>query len=160
MCSQNCEKRLSASSRLSVCLSVCLSVRMQQLGSQWTDFYEILYLSIFRKSIDKIQISLKSYKNNTYFTWRPIYIYESILLRMRNALPKRCTENQTHILCSITFSPKSYRLWDNVEIKKVKPNSEGRNEQRTSGTARLYCSWLAEFRKLRYIILSLSTQTP
>jgi hypothetical protein len=24
-----------------VCLSVCLSVRMEQLGSRWTDFYEI-----------------------------------------------------------------------------------------------------------------------
>jgi hypothetical protein len=31
-----------------VCLSsVCLSVRMEQLASHWTDFYEISYLSIF-----------------------------------------------------------------------------------------------------------------
>ena len=34
---QNCEKRLLASS----CLRVCLSVRMEQLGSQWTNFHQI-----------------------------------------------------------------------------------------------------------------------
>ena len=29
--------------------NVCLSVRMEQLGSQWTDFNEIWYSSTFRK---------------------------------------------------------------------------------------------------------------
>jgi len=29
------------------------SVRKDQLGSHWTDFHEILYLNIFRKSIEK-----------------------------------------------------------------------------------------------------------
>jgi hypothetical protein len=42
------EKRQLASS--------CLSVRMEQLGSHWTDLREILYLRIFRKSVQKIQI--------------------------------------------------------------------------------------------------------
>jgi hypothetical protein len=36
-----------------------MSVRMEQLGSHWTDFHEIWYLSIFRKSVEKIQVSLK-----------------------------------------------------------------------------------------------------
>ena len=44
-----------------------LSVRMEQLGSHWTNFHEILYLSIFRNSIEKIRVSLKSDKNNGYF---------------------------------------------------------------------------------------------
>jgi len=35
------------------------SVRMEQLGSYWTDFYEIWYLNIFRKYVAKIQESLK-----------------------------------------------------------------------------------------------------
>ena len=39
-----------------VCLSVCLSVRpsagMEQFGFNWTDFHEILYWSIFRKSVE------------------------------------------------------------------------------------------------------------
>jgi hypothetical protein len=46
---------------LTACLSVRLyarlSVRTEQLGSHWTHFYEILYLSIFRKSIKKIPVS-------------------------------------------------------------------------------------------------------
>jgi hypothetical protein len=44
----------------SSCLSVRLSVRMeQQLGSPWTDFHEVWHLSIFRKSVEKIEILLK-----------------------------------------------------------------------------------------------------
>jgi hypothetical protein len=34
------------------------------------------YLSIFFKSVEKIQVSLKSDKNNGYFTWKPMYIYD------------------------------------------------------------------------------------
>jgi len=34
-------------------MSVRLSVRMEQLGSHLTYFHEILYFSIFRKSVDK-----------------------------------------------------------------------------------------------------------
>ena len=30
--------------KASLCLPVCPSVRMEQIGSQWTDFREILYL--------------------------------------------------------------------------------------------------------------------
>jgi hypothetical protein len=40
---------------------------MEQLGSQWMDFHEILYLSSFRISAEKIQVSLKSDNNNWYF---------------------------------------------------------------------------------------------
>ena len=49
-------------------VSVCLSVRMEQLDSQGTDFDEICYLFIFRNSVEKIQVSLKSDKNNGYCT--------------------------------------------------------------------------------------------
>jgi hypothetical protein len=41
-----------------VCLSVHPPVRIDQLGFRQADFYEILYLSIFRKSVEKIQFSL------------------------------------------------------------------------------------------------------
>jgi len=41
---------------------------MQQLGSHWTDFHEIWYLIIFRTTVEKIQVSLKSDKKNGYFT--------------------------------------------------------------------------------------------
>jgi len=46
----NCEKRLLASS--------CLSVRLYA----WTEFHETWYLNIFRKSVRKIQVSRKSDK--------------------------------------------------------------------------------------------------
>jgi len=64
----------------SVCPSVRHSLRMEKLGSQWTNFYEIWYLSIFRESVEKIQVSLKSDKNIRYFTWRQIYIFDNISL--------------------------------------------------------------------------------
>jgi hypothetical protein len=43
------------------------SVRMEQLDSHWTYFYEILYLC-FRRSIEKIKVLLKSDKNDGCFT--------------------------------------------------------------------------------------------
>jgi hypothetical protein len=58
----------------------CLSVRMEQRVSHMTDFHEIWYLSIFRKSVKKIKVVLKSDKNNGYSTWRFMDIYDSISL--------------------------------------------------------------------------------
>ena len=55
---------------MTVRASVCHSVRMKQLGFHWTDFDEILYVSFIRKSVEKIQVSLKSDNNNGYFTRR------------------------------------------------------------------------------------------
>ena len=51
---------------------------MEQLGFHWTDFHEIWYLTIFRKSVEKIQVQLKSDKNNGNFAWIPVYIYGNI----------------------------------------------------------------------------------
>jgi len=59
--------------------SDCLSVPMKQLGSHRTDSQEILNLSTFRKFVEKIQVPLKSDKNNRHFTWRTMYIYGIIL---------------------------------------------------------------------------------
>jgi hypothetical protein len=44
-------------------MSVLLSVRMGQLRSYRADFQEIWYLMIYRRSVQKIQVSLKSDKN-------------------------------------------------------------------------------------------------
>jgi hypothetical protein len=40
---------------------------MEQIGYNWTDFHKILYSSTFRKPVEKIQVPLKSDKNNGYF---------------------------------------------------------------------------------------------
>ena len=53
---QNFEKRLFTAS--------CLSLSMGQLSFHWTDFYEIWYVSIFRKFVAKRQVSLKYDKND------------------------------------------------------------------------------------------------
>ena len=50
---------------------------------------------IFPKSTEKIQVLLKSDKNNGYFTWGRVYIYDntlchSFLLIMRNVSGKSC----------------------------------------------------------------------
>jgi hypothetical protein len=54
---------------------VCPSARMQQLGSHWTDFREILNLSIFRKTVEKIQVSLK-YGQKLAVYMRPYVHYD------------------------------------------------------------------------------------
>jgi hypothetical protein len=46
---------------------VCLSVRMEQVGSHWTDFREIWYLNILRKSVENILIWLKCENNSRQF---------------------------------------------------------------------------------------------
>jgi len=46
---------------MSVIPSVYLSVHMEQLGTHWTEFYEISYLSNFGKCVEKIQVSFTSF---------------------------------------------------------------------------------------------------
>ena len=82
-------------------------------------FDEISYLTIFQKPIEKIQISLKSDKNNGHFLSRQ-YIFLShvsqFFLEWKMFEKKNCRENETHILYSIAFFfCKSSRLWDNAE---------------------------------------------
>jgi len=71
---------------------------MEQPGFHWMDFHEIWYLSIFKKSAHKSQVSLKLVKYNGHFTQKPIYIFfiisRSVLLRMQNVSDKSCRENQ------------------------------------------------------------------
>jgi hypothetical protein len=68
---RNCQKRLLAASYLSL------------RPSEWNNSDpngRIFMKGIFRKSVEKIQVPLKSEKNNWNFTWRPIYLYGSISL--------------------------------------------------------------------------------
>ena len=102
---------------MSVGLCVHLSAR-----NKWAPNRRIFmkfYIFYFRKSVDKIQFSLKSDKNSRYFTWRPIYIYAvscSVLLTMRYVSDKIFWENQhTQFMFNNFFFRNSCRLWDNVE---------------------------------------------
>ena len=64
---------------------------------QWTDFHEIWYLSVFRKSAQKIK---ESDNNNGLDNehWMCMIISSCIILRMGNASDKRCRENQSSLL--------------------------------------------------------------
>jgi hypothetical protein len=69
---------------------------MEQLGSHWTDFHEIWFLSIFRNSVQIIKVSLNSDKNNGYFTPIPMYIHANISpssTENENCYGQICIEN-------------------------------------------------------------------
>jgi hypothetical protein len=61
-------QKVTVSFIMSVCLFVRPSVRVDQISSHQADIHETWSLGIFQKSFNKIQVSLKSYKNNRYFT--------------------------------------------------------------------------------------------
>jgi len=63
--SKNCEKPPLASSRPSFRPSA-----WNNSSPHWADFHEILYLSSFRKTVEEIQVSLKSDENKVRFTGR------------------------------------------------------------------------------------------
>jgi len=56
-------------------LSVGPPASVEQLRSHGTDVHEIWHFNTFRKSAQKIQVSLTTEKNKGYFTQRPIYIF-------------------------------------------------------------------------------------
>jgi len=64
---------------------------MEQLSNHWVDFYEILYLIIFQKSIKKIKFSLQYNKDNGNLhedQCTLLIISCSVCLRMRNVSAK------------------------------------------------------------------------
>ena len=96
-----------------------LSVRMEQLGCYWMEFYETLYMRIFRKYVEKIRVSLRSEKKtDTLHEDQYIFfiISRSFLLRMWNVSCKSCRENQnTHFVFGNFFFKKIVPLRDNVK---------------------------------------------
>jgi len=111
--SQNCEKRLTASS--------CPSVRLSAWNSTPTgrNFMKIEIFNIFRKSVEKIQISLHRARitgtlHEDQFTFS--IISPSVLLIMKNISYESYTETQnTYYTFNNFFSRKSCLLWDNME---------------------------------------------
>jgi hypothetical protein len=66
-------------------------------------------LRIFRKSVEKVRVLLKSDENNGYFTWRTTDIYDISLnfFLMRNVSDKSLEKIKTRILCSVIFFSKT-----------------------------------------------------
>ena len=79
-------------------------------------FHEILHLSIFRKPVEKIHISLKSDINNRQFTWWTIYIYDNMSPSssktekcFRPGLYKKWKQS---LYIEWSFSPENCALYD------------------------------------------------
>ena len=94
---------------------------MEQMGSYWTEYHEILNLRIFRKYVEKPQVSLKSDKNNEYL----LHIYTNIYflsylvqfyLEWEMFYTDVVDKIKTHIVCSITSFQKMRHLWEEVEV--------------------------------------------
>jgi len=99
-------QKVTISFVMSVCLSNHPSVCMEQISSHWMNFYEIWYLIIFLKSVEKIQVSLKSDKNNGHFTWWSIHFWSHLthfFLEWDMFETNVVQKIETHILSSITF---------------------------------------------------------
>jgi hypothetical protein len=94
---------------ISIIMSVLLLVCMEQLSSHWTHYHEIWYLRIFLKSVEKIQVSLKSDKNSGYLIWIHktfMVICHWINLRMRDVSDKVVEKINTHLVFN-NFFPKT-----------------------------------------------------
>ena len=80
---------------------------MEKLGSHWMDMYEIWYLKILRKSVEKIQVLLKS-GQITATSHEDCYTFfivsSSLLLSVRTDSDQSCKENQNaHYAFSNSF---------------------------------------------------------
>jgi len=102
-------------------MSVCLSI----YPSSWNNlaaterFLWILIFEFFRKSVEKIQVSWKSAKNDGYFTWRPIRILYHVSLSYFNnekSFRHKLQRKSKHTYyVQIFFFSKIASLWNEVE---------------------------------------------
>ena len=107
-------RKSKSSFDMSICLSVLPSFhssicphgtsRLPVDGFSWNVIFED-----FSKILKKIiEVSLKFYKDNGYFTWMYIFfiIYLRILLRIRNVADKTCRDNKNAHLVLDNSVPK------------------------------------------------------
>jgi len=87
-------------------MSVYLSVRLEQLGSNWTDFLSVFFENLSRKF--KFNYNLKRITGTSHEDQCKFLITSRlILLRIRNVSDKICRENQdTHFVFNNFFFPK------------------------------------------------------
>ena len=100
---------------ISFIMSVCVSVR-----PHWTTE------RIFRKSAEKIRVSLRSCRSNSYFTWRPVHFWSYLaqfFLKWETFQTKVVEKLKIHVLCSVTFLGNRQVceiLWENI-VEPVRP---------------------------------------
>ena len=106
-------------------------------GFSWNLKFELS----FRKYVEKIQVSLKTYRHNGYFTWRRFHILTAsrwILLRMKNVSDKICRQNQnTHFMFN-TF-PRNRAVY---EIKSKKYGGAKKGSKCQYDACALHSGWV------------------
>jgi len=107
------------SATISFFMSVHLSLSPHRTSRLPLEGYllNLIFEYFFWKSVKNNSNFIKSDRNNGYFPWRPIYIFDHISLisfRMRNISGKLCRDNpNTHFTFNNLYR-KSCRLWDTV----------------------------------------------
>jgi hypothetical protein len=108
-------------------MSVRPSVRPYGTNHLPLDLHKIWYLRVFRKSVEKIHVSITSsitsHKNVCVLT----VISRWILLGIRNVACKVVEKIKIHILCSATFLRKRCRVWN-----MWKNDTDHRQQQNTA----------------------------
>ena len=110
--SQNCEMRLLALQYLPVRLQVRVSTCSYQPLSVGI-FMKFDILSIFRNSVEKIQVSLQYDKNYGYFTRRPIYDFDHI--------PRTSSQNEKYFRQKSKKESKHTLLFSKFFTPKIVP---------------------------------------
>jgi hypothetical protein len=76
----------------------CMYVRMEYLHSHWTDFHEIRYLNIFRKSVEKKTSFIEIWQEYRVLYMKPdinFLSYRTFIPRIRNVSDKSCSDYKT-----------------------------------------------------------------
>jgi hypothetical protein len=106
--SRKFEKRLWASSYLlNFCLSVCKTSCNDSVSNGRVSVKS--YIWIFCENLMRKSVSLKPDKNTSYFTWRPLHIYDNTSLnssKMQNGSSKICKNNQNIYFLLNNSSPE------------------------------------------------------
>jgi hypothetical protein len=126
----------------SSCPYVCPPFCMGQLGSHWMDFHEIWYLSIFKKSVGKVQVSLKyAINKGTIHTDQYTFLILShSVLRVRNVSDISCGENQHTFYVQELFIENHCCLLNKVE--KYMWSRADHRWQCGACTFHVVCPWL------------------
>jgi hypothetical protein len=106
---------------------------MKQLGSHWTDFHQILYSSVFRRTT-RIITNITGTLHEDQYTF--LFISRSVLLRIRNVSDRFVGKFKTNILCSKTS-------FGNFALYEIMPGitAEPAITQRTIWRVRIAC-WI------------------
>jgi hypothetical protein len=75
---------------ISFIMFVCLSIHRKNLAPPEQNFMKFGIQVFFGKSVNKIQVSLKYYKNNGYCAHVPIYMYIYDIISLNSTYNEHC----------------------------------------------------------------------